>query len=109
MVKVRMTFYKDTPKTVKRDLQLYFTLLKMRYDKDEDIYTITNPNSMDTGIAIVSYIREKNYIKYIDKWESYYSNKEEFDKEDYIYSFNGTSDKFAKIDAKESYLKYHKN
>jgi len=110
MVKVQITYNENTPDTVKKDLHLYFTRhLKMVYDKEYDIYTITNPNFMDTDLGVIHYIDIKNYITYINTWDTFYTidSNDEFAPEEFKYTFDNPNLKFAKEDAKESYLRYN--
>ena len=105
MVRIRIEFNEDTPNNVKRDLALFFKSLKMTYNKDINIYTITSPNDMDNNIRIIEYIKLKHYINYISLWENYDSDKNEYDLEDYKYTFDDSFENFAKEDMRAKFIK----
>ena len=109
MYRTRMHLKEETPKNVVRDIKFIFTLLRMPYNVENDVYTITDINEMGTLYNLSRIIEEKGYLPFIELWEDFDSDPMEFDNEDYIYTFTDTNEKFAKIDVLKVKREINKN
>lgn len=108
MYRTRMHLKEGTPKNVIRDIKFIFTLLKMPYNVENDVYTITDINEMGTLYNLSRLIDEKGYLSFIELWEDFDSDPTEFEDDDYIYTFTDTNEKFAKIDVLDVKKKINK-